>query len=86
MALLIFVMKNISELIVVDSEFSAGNGNHINCIESFWGYTKHRLAKFNGIPKDKFDLYLKETEFRFNHIGRNLLEILLLSSQDPNLN
>ena len=39
---------------------------HINWIESFWSFTKRRLAKFNGIKPDKFTLYLKECEFRFN--------------------
>ena len=39
---------------------------HINWIESFWSFTKRRLAKFNGIKPDKFPLYLKECEFRFN--------------------
>jgi transposase-like protein len=60
-----------------DNEFSKGNGNHINGIESFWGYAKHRLIKFKGIPKDKFELYLKETEFRFNHRGQDLYHLLL---------
>ena len=60
-----------------ENEFSAGNGNHINGIESFWGYAKHRLAKFNGIQRDSFELYLKETEFRFNSRGQNLYKILL---------
>ena len=39
---------------------------HINWIESFWSFTKRRLAKFNGIKSNKFPLYLKECEFRFN--------------------
>jgi transposase-like protein len=60
-----------------DNEFSDGAGNHINGIESFWGYAKHRLVKFKGIPKAKFELYLKETEFRFNHRGENLYNLLL---------
>lgn len=38
--------------------------------------TVHRLTKFKGIPKDLFELYLKETEFRFNHRGQNLYHIL----------
>ena len=59
------------------NEFSKGNGNHINGIESFWGYAKHRLIKFNGIPKDLFEVYLKETEFRFNNRGKDLYQILL---------
>ena len=58
-------------------EFSKGSGQHINGIESFWGYAKHRLVKFNGIPKEKFVFYLKETEFRFNHRGQDLYQILL---------
>ena len=61
-----------------ENEFSAGNGNHINGIESFWGYAKHRLVKFKGIPRDRFNLYLKECEFRFNHRGQNLYQLLLL--------
>jgi len=59
------------------NEFSDGAGNHINGIESFWGYAKHRLIKFNGVPKNKFIFYLKETEFRFNNRGNDLYNILL---------
>jgi transposase-like protein len=59
------------------NEFSKGNGNHINGIESFWGFAKHRLVKFKGIPKEKFELHLKETEFRFNHRGQSLYYLLL---------
>ena len=59
------------------NEFSKGNGNHINGIESFWGYAKHRLIKFNGIPKPFFEIYLKETEFRFNNRGNDLYQVLL---------
>ena len=50
---------------------------HINSIESFWGVAKIRLAKFRGIRHNKFCLYLKETEFRFNHREENLYAILL---------
>jgi len=58
-------------------EFSNSSGNHINGIESFWGYAKNRLIKFNGIPKEKFYFYLKETEFRFNHRGIDLYKFML---------
>lgn len=37
---------------------------HINGIESFWSFTKRRLAKFNGTTKN-FDLHLKECEWRW---------------------
>ena len=37
------------------------NGVHINGIESFWSFTKRRLAKFNGV-KSTFILHLKECE------------------------
>ena len=60
-----------------ENEFSAGNGNHINGIESFWGYAKHRLTKFKGVPREHFDIYLKETEFRFNFRGQDIYKFLL---------
>jgi transposase-like protein len=37
----------------------------INGMESFWGFTKKRLNKFNGTKKN-FDLHLKECEWRWN--------------------
>jgi len=40
---------------------------HINGVESFWSWTKRRLAKFNGIPKTLFGMNLLESEWRFNH-------------------
>ena len=41
--------------------------NHINGIENFWNQAKRHSRKFNGIPKEHFELYLKECEWRFNH-------------------
>ena len=41
------------------NEFANGK-NHINGIENFWGYAKHRLAKFKGIKKENFLLHPKE--------------------------
>ena len=32
------------------NEFVNGK-NHINGIENFWGYARHRLSKFKGIKK-----------------------------------
>ena len=45
----------------------AENHNHINGIENFWNQAKRHLRKFNGIPKEHFELYLKECEWRFNN-------------------
>ena len=41
--------------------------NHINGIENFWNQAKRHLRKFNGIPKEYFEPYLKEYEWRFNN-------------------
>jgi transposase-like protein len=49
-------------------EFARGKC-HVNGIESFWSFTKRRLAKFNGIASHKFLVYLKECEFRWNYRG-----------------
>lgn len=60
--------------------------NHINGIESFWGYAKHRLVKFKGIMKDDFNLYLKECEFRFNMRGEDIYKTLLKEFRQRPLN
>ena len=46
-------------------EYSNKHGVHVNGIESFWSFTKRRLAKFNGV-KVNFALHLKECEWRWN--------------------
>lgn len=46
------------------NEFAHGRC-HINGIESFWSFSKRRLAKFNGV-KTNFELHLKECEWRWN--------------------
>lgn len=58
------------------NEFARGK-NHINGIESFWSYAKHRLKKFHGWQKDAFYLHLKECEFRFNHRNKDMYQVLL---------
>jgi transposase len=58
-------------------EFVQPNGNHINGIENFWNQAKRVLRKYNGIPKQHFQLFLKECEFRFNYgTPKNQLTIL----------
>ena len=59
-----------------ENEFARGK-NHVNGIESFWGYTKTRMTKLRGIRKNKFLVHLKESEFRWNHRKENLYKLLL---------
>jgi len=40
---------------------------HINGIENFWSQAKRHLRRYNGIPRQNFELYLKECEWRFNY-------------------
>jgi len=56
--------------------FSSGKV-YINGLEGFWSYAKQRLAKFHGVSKEKFPLYLKEMEFRYNHRNHDLFDLLV---------
>ncbi len=67
------------------NEFVRGK-SHINGIESFWGYAKTRLSKFRGMDKSKFELHLKECEFRFNNRDKNMYNILLKELRNRPLN
>lgn len=58
------------------NDFAHGR-NHVNGIESFWSFTKLRLAKLRGIRSQYFLIHLKESEWRFNHRRDNLYSILL---------
>ena len=60
-----------------DNEFVRGS-SHINGIESFWSYAKHRLKKFHSVAKHTFHLHLKECEYRFNLRNEDIYAILLL--------
>ncbi len=65
------------------NEFARGT-QHINGIESFWSFAKHRLQQFHGIAPEKFYLHLKECEYRFNQRHRNLYaELLKLLRKHP---
>jgi transposase len=58
------------------NQFARGK-NHVNGIESFWSFTKLRLARLRGIRADYFILHLKESEWRFNHRHDSLYRLLL---------
>ncbi|MBL8638075.1 MAG: IS1595 family transposase [Alphaproteobacteria bacterium] len=59
-----------------ENEFARGKC-HVNGIESFWSFTKRRMAKFNGLTDQMFYLHLKESEWRFNYRNDNLYLLLL---------
>lgn len=70
-----------------DEFVERGNSrNHINGIESFWGYAKNRLVKYQGIAKEDFYLHLKECEFRFNMRGQDMYRYLLKELRKRALN
>ena len=60
-------VSEFSHLRINHSTHFAERQNHINGIENFWNQAKRHLHKFNGIPKEHFELYLKECEWRFNN-------------------
>ena len=57
-------------------EFARGK-SHVNGIESFWSFAKRRLSKFNGIASHKFNLHLKECEFRWNYKDQDIYDKIL---------
>jgi len=59
-----------------NNEFACGK-SHVNGIESFGSYAKWRMAKFNGVPKGKFILQLKECEWRWNHRDDKIYKLLM---------
>ena len=60
-------VSEFAHLRINHSTHFAEQRNHINGIENFWNQAKRHLRKFNGIPKEHFELYLKECEWRFNN-------------------
>jgi transposase len=59
------------------THFATDAKHHINGIENFWNQAKRVLRKYNGIPKESFNLFLKECEFRFNYgTAKEQLKIL----------
>ena len=47
---------------------------YINGIVGFWSFAKERLMKYHGVDPEKFPLYLKELEFRYNHRNHDIYE------------
>jgi transposase len=66
--------------------FSSGKV-YINGLEGFWSYAKERLIKHHGVSQEKFPLYLKEMEFRYNNRNTQIFYELVkyLVNLVPNL-
>lgn len=60
--------------------------NHINGIESFWGYAKNRLVKYQGVAKEGFYLHLTEREFRSNTREQDMYRFTLKEPRKKALN
>lgn len=58
------------------THFSQGKV-YINGLEGFWSFAKERLMKYHGIAHEKFPLYLKEMEFRYNHRNEDIFPIIV---------
>lgn len=50
---------------------------HTNGIESFWAFTKQLFHGRKGLPRIRYQLHLKEAEFRFNHRDPHVLRLFL---------
>lgn len=50
---------------------------HINGIEGFWSFSKHKLYNYRGVSRANFPLYLKEMEWRYNHRRENTMQLLI---------
>ena len=62
----------------IDHTQRFSNGKvYINGLEGFWSYAKERLIKHHGVSKQKFPLYLKEMEVRYNNRHNNIFTLLV---------
>ena len=51
-------------------------------IEHFWGVCKTRLTKFRGLKEERFYLYIKECEFRYNMRNSDMYQFLLKAMRE----
>ena len=68
-------------------KYFANGKVYINGLEGFWSFAKERLMKYHGVSQDKFPLYLKELEYRYNNRNKDLFVLLvqLMANFVPNL-
>jgi transposase len=62
----------------IDHRYKFTDGKvYINGVEGFWSFAKERLIKHHGISKEKFLLYIKEMEWRYNHRDQEVFDLLV---------
>lgn len=47
-----------------------------SAIEDLWRFTRERIRRFYGLHDRTLGLHMKECEFRFNHLGKDLACVL----------
>ena len=67
------VFSGCQRLVIDHSKLFGKDKVHINGIEGFWSYAKQNLAKHHGMKPDKFPMYIKEMEWRYNNKDRFML-------------
>ncbi|MFI5304048.1 MAG: IS1595 family transposase [Nitrospiria bacterium] len=61
-----------------------GSGKvYIDGLKGFWVFAKDRLNKNHDVPKSYFPSYLKELEFRYNHRGVSIFELIIKALCQP---
>ena len=60
---------------------------YINGMEGFWSWAKERIIKHHGVSPERFPLYLKELEFRYNNREEDIFPLLVsyISMLVPNV-
>ncbi len=49
-------------------------GLAVDSSQRFWRFAKTRLTRYRGVAPERFPLYLKELEFRYNRRGEDIFE------------
>ena len=53
--------------LTISSDILRHSALYINGIEGFWSFAKERLIRYHGISRERFPLYIKEMEWRYNN-------------------
>jgi transposase len=72
---LVFAVRG--KLPTADANHLADGKIYIDRLEGFWSFAKERLFKSHPAAKAMLPLYVKELQFRYNHRGTQLFELLV---------